>query len=104
MTDRIIPITDARRAKPLPQGTASATGVPDSALSDARGRRLHDLRISVTDRCNFRCTYCMPKEVFDKDYAYLPHAALLSFEEITRIARVFADQGANHCCARTSKS
>ena len=93
MTDRIIPITDARRAKPLPQSTAPAARVPDSALSDARGRRLHDLRISVTDRCNFRCTYCMPKEVFDKDYAYLPHAALLSFEEITRIARVFADQG-----------
>jgi cyclic pyranopterin phosphate synthase len=48
---------------------------------------MRDLRISVTDRCNFRCSYCMPKEVFDKDYAYLPHSALLSFEEITRIAR-----------------
>jgi len=88
MTDRIIPITDARRAKPLP-----AMGAAAGTLVDTRGRHLHDLRISVTDRCNFRCTYCMPKEVFDKDYAYLPHGALLSFEEITRIARVFADQG-----------
>jgi cyclic pyranopterin phosphate synthase len=90
MTDRIIPITDARRAKPLPMGGLAA---PGGVLTDTRGRHLHDLRISVTDRCNFRCTYCMPKEVFDKDYAYLPHGALLSFEEITRIARVFADQG-----------
>jgi len=54
---------------------------------------LHDLRISVTDRCNFRCNYCMPKEVFDKDYAYLPHSALLSFEEITRLANVFMQRG-----------
>jgi cyclic pyranopterin phosphate synthase len=90
MTDRIIPITDARRAKPLPAGSPAAAG---GTLTDTRGRHLHDLRISVTDRCNFRCTYCMPKEVFDKDYAYLPHGALLSFEEITRIARVFAGQG-----------
>jgi cyclic pyranopterin phosphate synthase len=57
------------------------------------GRPLRDLRISVTDRCNFRCNYCMPKEVFDKDYPYLPHSALLSFEEITRIARVFTAHG-----------
>ncbi|MEY4713474.1 MAG: 3,8-cyclase MoaA, partial [Pseudomonadota bacterium] len=50
-------------------------------------------RISVTDRCNFRCSYCMPKEVFDKDYPYLPHADLLSFEEITRVARQFVALG-----------
>jgi voltage-gated potassium channel len=56
---------------------------------DTRGRPLRDLRISVTDRCNFRCNYCMPKEVFDKDYPYLPHSALLSFEEITRLASLF---------------
>ncbi|MBN9427747.1 MAG: GTP 3',8-cyclase MoaA [Burkholderiales bacterium] len=62
-------------------------------MVDARGRRLHDLRISVTDRCNFRCTYCMPKAVFDKEYAFLPHAALLSFEEITRMARLFVAHG-----------
>ncbi len=63
------------------------------AVFDQRGRPMRDLRISVTDRCNFRCNYCMPKEVFDKDYQYLPHKALLSFEEITRIAKVFAAQG-----------
>src|SRR6185437_13467894 len=52
-----------------------------------------DLRISVTDRCNFRCTYCMPKEVFDKNYAFLPQSSLLSFEEITRLAAVFVAHG-----------
>jgi cyclic pyranopterin phosphate synthase len=62
-------------------------------LADALGRPLHDLRISVTDRCNFRCVYCMPKEVFDKNYAYLPHSSLLSFEEITRVARLFVAHG-----------
>jgi cyclic pyranopterin phosphate synthase len=60
---------------------------------DTRSRPLRDLRISVTDRCNFRCTYCMPKEIFGRDYAFLPRAELLSFEEITRLASVFADQG-----------
>jgi len=62
-------------------------------LADGRNRRLHDLRISVTDRCNFRCTYCMPKEVFGPGYRFLPHDALLSFEEITRFARVAATLG-----------
>jgi cyclic pyranopterin phosphate synthase len=51
------------------------------------GRPLHDLRISVTDRCNFRCTYCMPKEIFGRDYAFLPKDQVLSFEEIHRAAR-----------------
>jgi cyclic pyranopterin phosphate synthase len=60
---------------------------------DRRSRLLRDLRISVTDRCNFRCRYCMPKEVFGRDYAFLPRAELLSFEEITRLARVFAGHG-----------
>jgi cyclic pyranopterin phosphate synthase len=54
---------------------------------------LRDLRISVTDRCNFRCVYCMPKSVFNRDYPFLPHAELLSFEEIARAARVFVDAG-----------
>ncbi len=54
---------------------------------------MHDLRISVTDRCNFRCVYCMPKDVFGRDYPFLPHADLLTFEEITRVARVFAGLG-----------
>ena len=62
-------------------------------LLDALGRPLRDLRISVTDRCNFRCSYCMPKQVFDKHYPFLPHAELLSFEEITRLARLFVAQG-----------
>ena len=60
---------------------------------DTFGRPLRDLRISVTDRCNFRCSYCMPKEVFDSRYTFLPHAELLSFEEIARLARLFADAG-----------
>ena len=62
-------------------------------LTDTRQRPLRDLRISVTDRCNFRCNYCMPKEIFDKDHVYLPHSDLLSFEEITRMAKVFVAHG-----------
>ncbi|MBA2372837.1 MAG: radical SAM protein, partial [Chloroflexi bacterium] len=62
-------------------------------LPDAFGRALRDLRISVTDRCNFRCTYCMPKEIFGPDYAFLPRDQVLSFEEISRTARVFVDLG-----------
>jgi cyclic pyranopterin phosphate synthase len=62
-------------------------------LRDALGRPLRDLRISVTDRCNFRCVYCMPKEVFGKDYAFLERKELLTFEEITRLARVFRRLG-----------
>src|SRR5919106_1334477 len=62
---------------------------PAVPLRDARGRPLRDLRISVTDRCNFRCIYCMPKEVFGKDYAFLERKELLTFEEITRLARIF---------------
>ena len=58
-----------------------------SQVLDAFGRPLRDLRISVTDRCNFRCTYCMPKEVFGHDYRFLDRKELLDFEEITRLAR-----------------
>ncbi|MEX1247089.1 MAG: GTP 3',8-cyclase MoaA, partial [Anaerolineales bacterium] len=61
--------------------------------TDTLGRPLHDLRISVTDRCNFRCTYCMPKGVFGRDYQFLPHADLLSFEEMARVTRAFVDLG-----------
>ncbi len=68
--------------------------VPVSAQPvDQLGRRLRDLRISVTDRCNFRCIYCMPREVFGKDFQFLERSALLSFEEIERVARAFAAQG-----------
>jgi len=63
------------------------------ATLDQRARPLRDLRLSVTDRCNFRCGYCMPKELFGGDFAFLPRAELLSFEEILRLARLFADQG-----------
>ncbi len=62
-------------------------------LLDTFGRPVRDLRISVTDRCNFRCVYCMPKTVFGRDYPFLPRADLLSFEEIARIARIFAARG-----------
>jgi cyclic pyranopterin phosphate synthase len=60
---------------------------------DRLGRPLHDLRISVTDRCNFRCTYCMPKEIFGRDYQFLPKDQVLSFEEITRAAIAFVELG-----------
>ncbi|MCU0762870.1 MAG: GTP 3',8-cyclase MoaA [Hydrogenophaga sp.] len=92
MSERIIPLVDHRHsaiAVPTPVAPRPPTGV----LTDGLGRPLRDLRISVTDRCNFRCSYCMPKEVFDKDYPYLPHQALLSFEEITRVARQFVAHG-----------
>src|SRR5215471_12092309 len=62
-------------------------------LVDAFGRSLRDLRISVTDRCNFRCTYCMPREVFGPKFRFLPRADLLTFEEITRLAGLFVAQG-----------
>jgi GTP 3',8-cyclase len=92
MAERVIPLVDQRFAAldaSVPDRAIPATGL----LSDRLGRPLRDLRISVTDRCNFRCNYCMPKEVFDKDHAYLPHSALLSFEEITRLARQFVAHG-----------
>ena len=62
-------------------------------MLDTRKRPLRDLRISVTDRCNFRCTYCMPREIFNRDYEFLPRADLLSFEEITRLVTVSAGLG-----------
>jgi cyclic pyranopterin phosphate synthase len=88
----VIPVADLRYAAPVPRIPAELTP-PNGLLADRLGRRLADLRISVTDRCNFRCSYCMPKEVFDKDYAFLPHASLLTFEEITRLAGVFVAHG-----------
>ena len=92
-TYRTIAVLDQRPgALPVPLGAAGSARA-DGQTRDTLGRPLRDLRISVTDRCNFRCSYCMPKEVFDKDYAYLPHSALLSFEEITRIARQFVAHG-----------
>ena len=94
----IIPLTDIRAAgrsaalAAFVRAAAEGPAVP-GPLADVRGRPLSDLRISVTDRCNFRCVYCMPKDVFGSDYPFLPHAQLLSFEEITRVASVFAGLG-----------
>src|SRR5512135_3637360 len=92
MTDRVIYVLDTRVASLAPQrprALVPATG----RVEDKRGRPLRDLRISVTDRCNFRCTYCMPKEIFDADYPFLRHSDLLTFEEITRLTRVFIAHG-----------
>ncbi|MCE2971495.1 MAG: GTP 3',8-cyclase MoaA [Burkholderiales bacterium] len=92
MTERVIPLLDERVAAarpPLPWVLETPTG----HLADTLRRPLRDLRISVTDRCNFRCTYCMPREIFDKDYRFLPHGDLLSFEEIVRLARIFIHHG-----------
>src|SRR5215510_5306916 len=85
MANKVIPIVGALRA-PAP----AFAGGP---LADTRGRSMRDLRISVTDRCNFRCSYCMPREVFEAGYRFLPHEAILSFEEIARLARVFVGLG-----------
>src|SRR6201987_5050525 len=98
----IIPLTDARDANADARRAGYAAFVQEAALGpeappgplvDARGRPLHDLRVSVTDRCNFRCVYCMPKDVFGRDYPFLPHAELLTFEEIARLASVFKAHG-----------
>ena len=92
MAERVIPLADQRYAAAVPPVPAHAAA-PDGKVTDRLGRELRDLRISVTDRCNFRCGYCMPKEVFDKDYAFLPQGSLLSFEEIARTARIFVAHG-----------
>ena len=92
MTDRVIPLADHRYAAAVPR-VPSRISAPDGLLADSLGRPLHDLRISVTDRCNFRCGYCMPREIFDKHYQFLPQSSLLSFEEITRAARLFVAHG-----------
>src|SRR5262245_4491468 len=92
MTDRVIPISDGRRTKPLP--ATGTSGAPARPGHDTLGRHLRDLRVSVTDRCNFRCTYCMPREVFGSDYPFLARDQLLSFEEIVRLARIFRNHGA----------
>ena len=89
---KVIPIANQFVAGTLPHVPVGAPA-PEGRLADTRSRALHDLRISVTDRCNFRCTYCMPSSVFDKDYAFLPQRDLLSFEEITRVAGIFASHG-----------
>ena len=81
----------AGRADPVRFGGATAAAT--TGVVDVLDRPLHDLRISVTDRCNFRCTYCMPKEIFGPDYAFLPRADVLTFEEIEIVARAFVGLG-----------
>ncbi|UUX93937.1 GTP 3',8-cyclase MoaA [Aquabacterium sp. J223] len=93
MAERSIPLVDLRKPGARPLVLPQQPQAPEGRLLDARGRPLRDLRISVTDRCNFRCSYCMPKEVFDRDHRFLPQSELLSFEEITRLARLFVAHG-----------
>ncbi|QQC63149.1 GTP 3',8-cyclase MoaA [Paraburkholderia ginsengisoli] len=91
---RVIPLVEVSAADPPGRNLlASDCAAIELPLRDTRHRPLRDLRISVTDRCNFRCVYCMPKEVFGKDYAFLPRRELLSFEEVERVARVFVGLG-----------
>ena len=92
MAERVIPVADHRYLATLPAIPATLAA-PTGLLLDRLQRPLHDLRISVTDRCNFRCSYCMPKEVFDKQYGFLPQSSLLSFEEIARLAGLFVAHG-----------
>ena len=89
MSRRIIPVAPVGAIPDFAGAPLAARG----RLTDALARPMRDLRISVTDRCNFRCVYCMPRAIFDKDYAFLPHSALLSFEEIERLARAFVAHG-----------
>ena len=96
MVEKVIPKVIPIRideGKGLVPSIGSQLVEPHGNTKDARGRTLRDLRISVTDRCNFRCTYCMPKEVFDQNYPYLSQKELLSFEEITRLSSIFATLG-----------
>ena len=96
MNKPVIPVIDVRQ-RPAPTSQELLETIKNIDLSkptlDTLGRPLRDLRISVTDRCNFRCSYCMPKSVFDRDYAYLPQKELLRFEEITAIAAAATQLG-----------
>ena len=92
MVEKVIPIR-IDEGKGLTPSIGAQLTAPHGNTQDKRGRILRDLRISVTDRCNFRCTYCMPKEVFDQNYPYLSHEELLSFEEITRLTSIFSTLG-----------
>ena len=94
VSERVIPIITQPLGKlSVPQAGTDSTWRIGQVVHDLRQRPLHDLRISVTDRCNFRCSYCMPKEIFNNDYQYLPQTSLLTFEEITRAAQSFISLG-----------
>ena len=90
MLEKVIPIHPAGA---VPRPAVKAPHYAGNGFVDTLGRSLRDLRISVTDRCNFRCVYCMPRDVFDENYTFLPQSSLLSFEEITTLARVFVGLG-----------
>src|SRR5262245_13950157 len=92
MGESVVPLADLRYAASVPAIPARLQE-PTGHLNDRLARPLRDLRISVTDRCNFRCGYCMPREVFGRDYQFLPHSSLLTFEEITRLTCIFAAHG-----------
>ena len=94
VSERVIPVISQPLGNlQIPQEALRGDWQTSSELRDGLNRPLRDLRISVTDRCNFRCSYCMPKEIFNSDYAYLPQNALLTFEEITRAAESFVHLG-----------
>ena len=80
--------------------TATLTTV--EPLLDRLGRPLETLRVSITDHCNFRCVYCMPKDVFGRDHAFLERRELLSFEEIARVVGVFVGLGVRRCASRAA--
>jgi len=97
MLQKVIPIAlmdNPRAASAALAPESELAPAPEgSAFRDMKGRELRDLRISVTDRCNFRCVYCMPREAFGPNHAFLPHEAILSFEEIEWLARIFVEHG-----------
>lgn len=89
MTARIIPIVNETKTIPLTGPVNKAGGY----WVDTRGRPLRDVRISITDKCNFRCRYCMPKEKYEKNHTFLAHTEILSFEEIERLVKIFVENG-----------
>ena len=103
MADKVIPIQkeaevhegehDAVSLMRLAVPITGEIRIKDGRLLDARMRPLRDLRISITDHCNFRCRYCMPKEKFDGRHQFLAHTELLTFEELLRLVRIFIDLG-----------
>ncbi len=101
-TEKTVPLAPARNPRRSGASDTDSTRRPiappvihgvSPGVTDAFNRPLRDLRISVTDRCNFRCTYCMPKEVFGRDYQFLARGEILTFEEIARLARIFVHEG-----------
>lgn len=92
MPEKLIPMTYHRQLNAVPT-IPTALESPTGFIADTLARPLQELRISVTDRCNFRCVYCMPEESLGKDRVFLPQTSLLSFEEITRIAQIFVAHG-----------